>query len=148
MTPNIRVALEKLNYKQHNDIYKVGFEWCEKYGLNEPDRVREKSRFLDGMMLGSYLTNQTLQWVCETEQPPMGSYVQLWMANDLNLYSVVVGRKAWRDNGPVLLAGFRNPTGLGVDIELDASVYTYWADLPERPSTASLNLPEYPYPHE
>lgn len=58
MTPNIRVALEKLNYNQHNDIYKVAFEWCEKYGLNEPHRSREKSRFLDGVKLGSYLANE------------------------------------------------------------------------------------------
>ncbi len=58
MTPNIRVALEKLNYNQHNDIYKVAFEWCEKYGLNKPERSREKSRFLDGVKLGSYLANE------------------------------------------------------------------------------------------
>lgn len=55
---NIRVALEKLNYKQQNDIWKVAFEWCEKYGLNHPDRQREKSRFLDGVVLGSYLQAQ------------------------------------------------------------------------------------------
>lgn len=148
MAPNMRVALEKLNYQQHNDIYKVAFEWCEKYGLNELDRSREKSRFLDGVKLGSYLLSQKLSWTCETEKPPCGTYVQLWMANDLNLYSVVVGRKVWRDNGPVLLAGFRNPTGRGVDVELDASVYTYWADLPQLPCTSNLDLPDYPYPHD
>lgn len=58
MTPDIRLALEKLNYQQHNDIYKVAFEWCEKYGLNKTDRSQEKSRFLDGVKLGGYLAIQ------------------------------------------------------------------------------------------
>lgn len=58
MTPNIRVALEKLNIKLHNDLYKVAFEWCEKYGLNKPSKSREQSRFLDGVMLGFYLATK------------------------------------------------------------------------------------------
>ena len=58
MTPNIRLALEKLNFKLHNHIYKVMFEWCEKYGLDDPSRSREKSRFIDGVKLGAYLQSK------------------------------------------------------------------------------------------
>lgn len=54
----LRSAIEKLNYSPHNDVYKVAFEWCERYGLNDPERCREKSRFLDGIRLGSYLEHQ------------------------------------------------------------------------------------------
>jgi hypothetical protein len=61
MKPDIRLALEKLNYKQPHNVYKIAFEWCEKYGLNDPERSREKSRFLDGVKLGAYLTDQALR---------------------------------------------------------------------------------------
>lgn len=144
MIPNIRVALEKLNHKMHNNIYKIGFEWCEKHKL----QGMEKSRFLDGLKLGSYLQAQELGWFNENERPPSATYSQLWMANDLNYYSVIAGRKVYRDGKIVLIAGCRNPTGSNVEIVLDASIYTYWADIPDRPCIDEHLLPKYPYPNK
>jgi hypothetical protein len=50
---HLRADLEKYP-PIHNNIAKVMFEWCEKYGLEG----REKSRFIDGVKLGVALVSK------------------------------------------------------------------------------------------
>jgi hypothetical protein len=59
------------------------------------------------------------------------SYVQLWIPNDFNYYAICMGYKGHDENGNyVLVAGFRNPFGPDVGVNLPGNEYKYWCELP------------------
>lgn len=72
MYKNIRVELEKYP-PIHNDVAKVMFEWCQKYGLEG----REKSRFIDGVKLGVALANKA-ETVSDSEDECIEKLYMQW----------------------------------------------------------------------